>query len=134
MTDSSIQSEGQSAETSGAPAGTPRRWRQSRLGCLAALLAFVSLAAGITRLVISEMRLEDAFNPGPHVLRETLAEWATYASLSLSPAAVVLAMLTIWLRKSRAGLGAARVGLAVGFWVAFPLWSYELLLWLGWIN
>ncbi len=134
MTDSSIQTEGRSGDGTAGQDGKPKRWRQSRLGYLAALLALASLVAGITRLVISEMRLEDAFNPGPHVLRETLAEWATYASLSLSPAAVILALLTIWLRKARAGLSAARVGLAVGFWVALPLWSYELLLWLGWIH
>ena len=26
-----------------------------------------------------------------------------------------------------------RVGLAVGFWTALPLWGYELLVWMGYL-
>ncbi|MFW5839334.1 MAG: hypothetical protein ACOCZE_02010 [Planctomycetota bacterium] len=106
--------------------------RQSRMGYLAALMAVLALAGGVVRLVISEMRMADAFEPNAsHAYRESVAYWATVGSLSLAPAAVALAVLAIWVRGSRANQTAARVALAIGFWTALPLWIYELLLWMG---
>ena len=135
MSDTSIVSQPELAATP-EPAERPlaangKPLRQSRLGLLAAFLGIVGFAAALAVVVTSEMRMEEIAFHTSSPAREVVAVWASRLSLIVPPAAAVVGLLALLLRRKRSLHAGSWIGVVLGAWVAVPILIYRLLILLG---